>query len=40
MYESMIKKHYQQALDYTYWMGMAIGMIAGASLGVLVGLVW
>ena len=40
MYEEMIKKHYKQALDYTYWMGMAIGMVAGASLGVMVGLVY
>jgi hypothetical protein len=34
------KRHWKQATDYAYWMGMAVGMIAGASLGVLVGLVW
>ena len=34
------KRHWKQATDYAYWMGMAIGMVVGASLGVMVGLVW
>ncbi|MCB1732024.1 MAG: hypothetical protein KDI21_16250 [Halieaceae bacterium] len=34
------RRHWQQATDYTYWMGMAIGMLAGAGLGVMVGLAW
>ena len=34
------KRHWKQATDYAYWTGMATGMIVGASLGVMVGLVW
>ena len=34
------RRHWQQATDYAYWMGMAIGMLAGAGLGVVVGLAW
>jgi ABC-type uncharacterized transport system permease subunit len=40
MHEAMIKRHVKQATDYAYWTGMAIGMAAGACLGVLVGLVY
>jgi ABC-type uncharacterized transport system permease subunit len=31
----MIKQHVTQATDYAYWTGMAIGLAAGACLGVL-----
>jgi len=34
------RKHLKRALDDAYWMGAAIGMTAGASLGVMVGLIW
>lgn len=40
MHEAIIKRQVKQATDYAYWMGMAIGMAAGASLGILVGLVY
>lgn len=40
MHEAIIKRHVKQAIDYAYWMGMAIGMVAGASLGIMVGLVY
>jgi hypothetical protein len=40
MHETFIKRHVKQAVDYAYWMGCAVGMVAGASLGVMVGLVW
>jgi hypothetical protein len=40
MHEAIIKRHLKQAIDYAYWMGMGIGMLAGASLGVMVGLIW
>lgn len=38
--ELTTRSHWKQATDYAYWMGMAIGMTAGAGLGVVVGLVW
>lgn len=40
MYEAIIKRQVKQATDYAYWTGAAIGMAAGAALGVMVGLVW
>ena len=39
-FELTARRHWKQATDYAYWMGMAIGMLAGAGLGVVVGLVW
>ena len=40
MYEAMIKRQLKQATDYAYWMGAAFGMMTGAALGVMVGLLW
>jgi len=34
------KRHGNQVTDYVYWTGMATGMVVGASLGVMVSLVW
>lgn len=40
MHEAMIQRHLKQATDYAYWMGAAFGMVTGAVLGVMVGLLW
>ena len=34
------KKHLNRAIDDAYWLGAAFGMMAGACLGVIVGLVY
>lgn len=34
------KKHLKRAIDDAYWMGAALGMMGGACLGVIVGLVY
>jgi hypothetical protein len=40
MYETYIKREMDRATQYSYWMGAAFGMTAGAVLGVMVGLLW
>ncbi|MFT6286273.1 MAG: hypothetical protein ACJA09_001019 [Alcanivorax sp.] len=40
MYEMFIKRQVEHATHHAYWMGAAVGMSAGAVLGVMVGLVW
>jgi hypothetical protein len=34
------KRRLKRAIDDAYWMGAALGMMAGACLGVMVGLSW
>jgi ElaB/YqjD/DUF883 family membrane-anchored ribosome-binding protein len=34
------EKYLKRTIDDAYWMGAAIGMAAGAVLGVMVGLIW
>jgi hypothetical protein len=34
------KRHLKRAIDDAYWMGAGLGMMAGACLGVIVGLIW